>query len=61
MTYLDSRSYFLDIITNVFLSSPFKGDFGAHYAHKDTNFILSLIYLVTSPTVKDLLMSFLSL
>lgn len=48
--YLDSRSYFSYIISNILLSGSFKGYLCAYNAHKNTNFILSLVDLVTTPT-----------
>lgn len=49
-SYLDSRSYFTDVISNVLLPSSFKRDFGTHETHKDTNLVLCLVYLVIVPT-----------
>ena len=53
MAYLYGRRYLTNVITNVFLSSAFKGDFGAYNANKHSNFILSLVYLVTAPTEQE--------
>lgn len=53
LPHLDSTSYFADIIPNVLFPSPFKGDFCAYNTHKDTNFILCLVDLVTTPTEND--------
>lgn len=47
--YLDSGSYFSDVVTNVLLPGSFKRNFGAYYAHKDTDFVLCLVDLVTVP------------
>lgn len=48
--YLDSWSYFTDVVTNVFFPSSFKWDFGAYDAHKDPDLVLCLVDLVTVPT-----------
>ena len=53
LPHLDSTSYFADIIPNVLLSSPFKGDFCAYNTHEDANFILCLVDLVIIPTEND--------
>ena len=50
LPHLDSTSYFADIIPNVLLPSPFKGDFCAYNTHKDANFILCLVDLVIIPS-----------
>lgn len=52
--HLYSSSYLVDIISNILLASPFKRDFCAYNAHKDTNLILSLVDLVITPTEKDI-------
>lgn len=49
MPHLDSRRYLLDIISNIFLPSPFEGNLGTDNAHEDTNFILCLVDLVVTP------------
>lgn len=49
---LDSRSNLVYVISNVFFSSSFKWDFGAHNAYKDTNLILYLVNFVTTPAEK---------
>ena len=51
-SYLDSRGYLTNVITNVLLPSPFKRNFGANNAHKDTNLVLCLVDLVIAPTGK---------
>lgn len=48
-THLDSGSNFVDVISDIFLSCPFKWDLCTHNAYKDANFILPLADLVTTP------------
>lgn len=53
MPHLDCWSNLFGIISNVLLSSSFEWDFGTNNTHEDTDFILCLIDLVTTPTEKE--------
>lgn len=48
--HLNSISNLTYVISNIFLSSPFKRNFGAYNANKNADFILRLVNFVTVPT-----------